>query len=83
MSIIQRIAVMTGAALICTQALADPASHPVSNKHLLTACMTKRMSASRAVSYNDAAKLCKDQLKAQNPTVTAGAEAKPASGLGQ
>jgi ABC-type proline/glycine betaine transport system permease subunit len=78
MSVTLTIAVMAGAALICAQALADPMSHSVSNKHQLIACMTKRMSASRSVSYNDAAKLCKDQLKAQNSSVTPSAAVKPA-----
>ena len=78
MSVTLTIAVMTGAALMCTPALAEPMNHSVSNKHQLIACMTKRMSASRTVSYNDAAKLCKDQLKAQNSSVTPSAAVKPA-----
>jgi len=78
MSVTLTIAVMTVAALMCTPALAEPINHSVSSKHQLIACMTKRMSASRTVSYNDAAKLCKDQLKAQNSSVTPSAAVKPA-----
>jgi hypothetical protein len=32
---------------------------------LVTGCMTKRMSANRAVSYNEAMKVCKAQLNKQ------------------
>jgi hypothetical protein len=33
------------------------------NKKQMASCMTKRMLADRAVSYNDAKKACTDQLK--------------------
>ena len=32
----------------------------------LASCMTKQMNASRTISYNDAAKVCKLQQKSQN-----------------
>jgi hypothetical protein len=35
-------------------------------KKQISACMTKRMLANRAVSYNDAKKSCTEQLNAQN-----------------
>ena len=83
MSITLKMAVMTGAMLMSTPALAvDPTNHSAPNRHQLIACMTKRMSASRAVSYNEAARLCKDQLKAQNTPVAPAAAVKPSSGLG-
>lgn len=36
------------------------------NKKQISGCMTKRMLANRAISYNDAKKSCTEQLKAQN-----------------
>jgi hypothetical protein len=36
-------------------------------------CMKKRMSASKEVSYNAAAKVCKDQVNRQNDTSVSGA----------
>ncbi|HEV7612546.1 MAG TPA: hypothetical protein VGO37_11755 [Steroidobacteraceae bacterium] len=33
------------------------------NKKQMAGCMTKRMLADRAISYNDAKKVCTDQLK--------------------
>jgi hypothetical protein len=44
-------------------------------------CMKKRMAASRTISYNEAAKVCKDQLKQTDssspPLVAADTPAKP------
>jgi hypothetical protein len=37
----------------------------------LSDCMTKRMAASRTISYNDAAKVCKDQLGSQQQALSA------------
>jgi hypothetical protein len=37
----------------------------VVNKRQMAGCMTRRMSASRTVSYNDAKKACTAQLKPQ------------------
>jgi hypothetical protein len=37
----------------------------VMNKRQMAGCMTRRMSASRTVSYNDAKKACTAQLKPQ------------------
>ncbi len=37
----------------------------VANKRQMVGCMTRRMSANRTVSYNDAKKACTAQLKPQ------------------
>jgi hypothetical protein len=52
-------------------------SRPVSAKRQLAMCMTKRMSDSKTLSYNDATKLCKEQLEAQRATLTTSVLAKP------
>ncbi|MHB8477467.1 MAG: hypothetical protein ACYDBZ_14390 [Steroidobacteraceae bacterium] len=62
------LAVALTGALAGAQALAADASTQntsVVNKRLMLGCMTKRMSASRTVSYNDAKKACIAQLKPQ------------------
>jgi hypothetical protein len=52
-------------------------SRPVSAKRQLVMCMTKRMADSKTLSYNDAIKLCKEQLEAQRVTLTTSVLAKP------
>jgi hypothetical protein len=53
---------------------AQPQSPAVIAKHQLVECMTKRMSASRTLSYNEAMRACKERLQppkevaAINPT---------------
>jgi hypothetical protein len=42
----------------------EPASQTRTAKRQLLDCMTQRMSADRAISYNDAMKGCKDRLLA-------------------
>jgi hypothetical protein len=56
---------------------ADVAPHPLSAKRQLVLCMTKRMADSKTLSYNDATKLCKEQLEAQRDTLTTSVLAKP------
>ena len=56
---------------------ADVSSRPISAKRQLVMCMTKRMSDSKALSYNDATKLCKEQLEAQRVTLAQSVLAKP------
>jgi hypothetical protein len=56
---------------------ADVTSHAPSAKRQLILCMTKRMSDSRSLSYNEATKLCKEQLAAQRVTLTTSVLAKP------
>ena len=45
----------------------DAQSQSVPNKRQMVGCMTKRMSANRTVSYNDAKKACIAQLSPQAP----------------
>ncbi len=78
-----RMLVASGAVLISAQAFSNSISHPLSPKHQLIACMTKRMSASKTISYNEATKVCKEQLKAQTPTLASTAVSRPVSGLGR
>jgi len=55
----------------------EPSPRPVSAKRQMVMCMTKRMSDSKTLSYNDAAKLCKEQLQAQRATLTTSVLARP------
>jgi hypothetical protein len=41
---------------------AEPQSPAVIAKHQLSECMSKRMSANRSLSYNDAMRACKERL---------------------
>jgi hypothetical protein len=56
---------------------ADASSRPLSAKRQLVMCMTKRMYDSRTLSYNDATKLCKEQLAAQRVTLAQSVLARP------
>jgi len=42
---------------------AESAAPPQYSRRQLADCMTKRMYSDRTLSYNDAAKACKDQLR--------------------
>ena len=42
-------------------------------------CMTRRMSADRTLSYNEAVKRCKEQMKTKDAAVISSNPAKPAS----
>ena len=62
------LAVALTGALAGAQALAaDPSTQNASvvNKRQMADCMTRRMSSSRTLSYNDAKKACTAQLKPQ------------------
>jgi hypothetical protein len=78
-----RMFVASGAVFVSAQAFGNSISHPLSPKHQLIACMTKQMSASKTISYNEATKVCKAQLKAQTPTLASTAVSGPVSGLGR
>jgi hypothetical protein len=63
---------MTGVMFAGPKALGRDVLAPnqsVVNKRQMIGCMTKRMSASRTVSYNDAKKACTAQLKPQTDGV--------------
>lgn len=65
------VVVAAGMMLVGAQALAaPPKSQAALNRRQLVDCMNKRMAADKAISYNEAAKVCKVQLKAQNERVT-------------
>jgi hypothetical protein len=55
--------VLAGAQALAADASTQNAS--VLNKRQMVGCMTRRMSSSRTVSYNDAKKACTAQLKSQ------------------
>lgn len=71
------IAVMSLGLLPDGARAADAGSHPPSAKRQLVMCMTRRMSDSRTLSYNEATKLCKEQLEAQRVTLAQSVLAKP------
>jgi hypothetical protein len=60
---------------------ADSGNRPPSTRHQLMMCMTKRMSASKTISYNEATKVCKAQLKSQSATLASSGGGKAAGGL--
>jgi hypothetical protein len=79
-----RLALTAAVIFVNAQAIAvDTISHSASPRRQLIACMNKRMSASRSISYNEASKVCKDQLKADGATLASTAPVKPISGVSQ
>jgi hypothetical protein len=54
-------------------------SAPTFSKRQLADCMTRRMYADRVVSYNDAAKACKDHLRGQKTDAALNKPPKPVS----
>ena len=75
---------VAGLLLLAAQASAADSGQPVlSRRQMLTQvidCMKKRMSASRTISYIEAAKACKEQLRqseSPGPLVAADTPAKP------
>jgi len=71
-------AAFAAGALTAGAAFADSTSHSATARHQLSACMTKRMAASRTLSYNDAAKTCKAELSTNPPALASAVPAKPA-----
>jgi hypothetical protein len=69
---------MMGAVLVGAQAHAvNPTPQSTLNRRQLMDCMTKQMSASRTISYNEATKVCRNQLKLQNDSLAVNNTAKP------
>jgi hypothetical protein len=64
-------AVIIGAMLMETASAADAGTSPAQIRHQVTLCMKKRMSADRAVSYNEAARSCNAQIRIQSRQVAA------------
>src|SRR5882757_11064473 len=82
MNRVWRTIVMVSLASMSAPALAvDSIGHAPSPKRLLIACMSKQMSASKTLSYNEATKLCKAQVKSQSATLVTSTAVKPMSGL--
>ena len=68
---------MTGMMFVGAQVLAGNSRNQAAlNRRHVIDCMSKRMSANKAVSYNEAAKACKDQLKTLNANLTSNPVAK-------
>ncbi|MDP8984990.1 MAG: hypothetical protein M3N97_08080 [Pseudomonadota bacterium] len=75
------VALMIWQALVSWPAWAGgSAARPPAPKRLLIACMTKHMSASKTLSYNEATRVCKAQLRSQDAALASSA-VKPMSGL--
>ena len=58
---------------------AQPESRAVIAKHQLSECMTRRMSANRNLSYNDALRVCKERLQPPKDTLASNGPADPGS----
>jgi hypothetical protein len=57
----------TSMLFVGARALADNSrSHAATKRAQIADCMSKRMSANKAESYNEAAKRCKDQMNRPN-----------------
>lgn len=68
------------AMLACSQAAdAQPQSRAVLAKHQLSECMSKRMAANKAVSYNQAMRACKEQLQPPKDTLASNDAAETAT----
>jgi hypothetical protein len=71
---------ITGVMLMGAKALADEsATHSRNSRRQIADCIIKKMSANRAVSFNDATRACKDQAKAQDGSLVANTPAKTLS----
>ena len=55
-----------------------PASQAPTAKRQILDCMTKRMFADRAISYNDAMKACRDRILVGKFALTANSSVEPA-----
>jgi hypothetical protein len=84
MNVRVRMMVLLGGACFAVQALALAAGpRPPSSRRVLLACMTKQMTVSRTISYNEATAVCKAQLKARDPALASSGQTKPLNGLGR
>ena len=70
---------VAGVLLMGAQAIADPKSQAPTARRQLTDCMTRRMSADKRLSYNEATKRCKEQIKNKGAAIMPGNPAKSAS----
>jgi hypothetical protein len=70
---------VAGILLMVAQAIADPKRQPPTARRQLLDCMSQHMSADKALSYNEAAKRCKDQTKNKGTTIISSNPAKSPS----
>jgi hypothetical protein len=71
---------MTGAIFASAEtSAADPINQSPTHKRQMMGCMTKRMSADKALSYNEATKACKAQLHKQIDNLASNTLGKPAN----
>jgi hypothetical protein len=57
----------------------DPNGEPAPNKRQLSSCMSRRMASDRLLSYNDAAKACKIQVRSRKAETASNTRPKPIS----
>jgi len=57
---------------------ATPPSQAMTYRRQVSDCMSKHMAASKTISYNEASKVCQEQLRTRADALTASNEAKPA-----
>jgi hypothetical protein len=69
---------VTAVILTGARALAVDSGVP-SSKRQVADCMSRRMSANKTLSYNDASRECKEQVKLRNVTAVSNAPPKPVS----
>ena len=55
----------------------EPNSEAAISKHQVASCISRRMAADRLLSFNDAARICKDQLKNRKTDTAANVAPKP------
>jgi hypothetical protein len=55
-----------GALLLSAQAAAVDSTNPPTARRQLMDCMNRHMSANKTLSYNQASKVCKEQLRAKD-----------------
>ena len=71
---------VAGVLLMGAQAIADPKRQPPTARRQVLDCMSRGMSADKALSYNEAAKRCKkEQTKNKGATIISSNPAKSAS----
>jgi hypothetical protein len=71
---------VAGVLLMGAQATADPKRQPPTARRQLLDCMSQRMAADKALSYNEAAKRCKELTKSKGATIVSSNPAKSPNG---
>jgi hypothetical protein len=78
--VVFKVWLLVGALTVGAASLAqDPNGEPGPSKRQVSACMSRRMASDRLVSYNDAAKACKIQLRSRKADTASNAPPKPVS----